>query len=99
MVRLASGWAAQSDQKPGTTIATGSCDREPSHHSTRCFFRVGRMDRTARYRQFATQCEQAASLVSRYDHKTVLLDMAQEWRRLADRAEAEGLGRADDKPG
>jgi hypothetical protein len=57
------------------------------------------MDKAARYRGLATQCEQAASQVSRYDHKAVLLDMAQEWRQLADLAEAEGLGRPDDKPG
>jgi hypothetical protein len=56
------------------------------------------MDRAAQYRQLATQCEQAASQVSRYDHKAVLLDMAQEWRRLADLAEADRVGRVDDKP-
>jgi hypothetical protein len=52
------------------------------------------MDNAARYRELATQCEQAASQVSRYDHKAVLLNMAQEWRRLADLAEAEAAGRA-----
>jgi hypothetical protein len=54
------------------------------------------MDNAARYRELATQCEQAASQVSRYDHKAVLLNMAQEWRRLADLAEAEAAGRAAD---
>lgn len=57
------------------------------------------MDKAARYRELATQFDQAASRVSRHDHKAVLLDMAQEWRRLADLADAQTAGRVvDDAP-
>ena len=50
------------------------------------------MNDAARYRQFAAQCEQAATLVSRADQKAVLRDMAREWNKLADAAEARGDG-------
>jgi hypothetical protein len=56
------------------------------------------MDKAARYRELAAQCAQAAAYVSRADQKAVLLDMAQEWSRLADLAETEGLGNAHDQP-
>jgi hypothetical protein len=39
-----------------------------------------------RYREFAAECVRAAQQASNPDDKVVLLEMAETWRRLAERA-------------
>jgi hypothetical protein len=39
-----------------------------------------------RYRQFAAECVRVAQLAPNADDKALLLEMAEAWRRLADRA-------------
>jgi hypothetical protein len=43
-----------------------------------------------KYQQFATRCLQEARTTSDPKHKAFLIEMAQEWRRLADQAKVTG---------
>jgi hypothetical protein len=47
------------------------------------------MSTAARYRQFAVDCHRLAQLLAiEIDERVRLLDMAEEWLRLADRAQS-----------
>jgi hypothetical protein len=39
------------------------------------------------FRQYAEACMQMANEVAAFDHRSRLMDMAEEWRRLAEEAE------------
>jgi hypothetical protein len=47
-----------------------------------------------RYRQFAEKCVRVAQQTSNPNDKALLLEMAEVWRRLADKAEREDAERA-----
>jgi hypothetical protein len=48
-----------------------------------------------RYRQFAAECVRVAQQSSNPDEKASLLEMAEAWRRLAERASKSGNDKGD----
>ena len=49
-----------------------------------------RMTRAQDYRQLAAECLRVARQINNPSDKTILLDMAQKWRSLAEREETKG---------
>ena len=47
------------------------------------------MTRAEEYKQYAVECVRIAQLVTNPDERMHLLEMAQKWRELAERAERE----------
>ena len=51
------------------------------------FLRVGVMDKAEEYRRYAAECLRIAKRMQGHAEKASLLQMAETWRRLAERAE------------
>ena len=69
---------------------------EPSGRNQRHFgvltplnFWGAQMTRAEEYKQYAVECVRIAQLVTNPDERMHLLEMAQKWRELAERAERE----------
>jgi len=45
------------------------------------------MEQATRYRDFAKECERLATQASNDHHRTILKEMAEVWKKLADAAE------------